>query len=93
MNLSGSLRTTMPEWRDGSKRRGLPKSRSRVTRHLRSERQTTDLDQFVIAGRRQSFFDHCGDGMACCSQNLRTPIAEILVELDLQADASRGTST
>ena len=54
---------------------------------------TTDLDQFVIAGRRQSFFDHCGDGIACCSQNLRTPIAEILVEFDLQADASRGTST
>ena len=27
------------------------------------------------------------------SQNLRTPIAQILFELDLQADASRGTST
>ena len=54
---------------------------------------TTNLDQSVIGGRSQSFLYHRSDGIPCCPQNLRTPVAETLVELDLQADASRGTLT
>ena len=54
---------------------------------------TADLNQPVIAGRGLSFLYHGCDGVPRCSQNLGTPVAEILVELDLQADASKGTST
>ena len=54
---------------------------------------TTDFDEPVIAGRRQSFLYHRGDVMSSRPQDTRSPVAEVLIELDLQADVSRGTST
>ena len=54
---------------------------------------TTGFDEPVVSGRRQAFLHHRGDVVSRRPQDVRSAVAEVLVELDLQDDASRGTST